>query len=694
MRNNQPVTNVEYRLRDDVAIISHTDGKGRITFVNDDFLESSGFEREELIGQPHNIVRHPDVPSEVFRDLWDTVNGGRPWMAVVKNRRKDGSHYWVRATVTPRPGGGFMSVRVKASPEDIRPAEALFKQLSANPSLRLHEGSLLPGGLLHGLTGIMRRVDNLAMGTKLAMVMGIGMTMLLGALANAIFSAADIEQKFRAYMDRDVEQMQAFNGMYANGLQMGQALRNVLLDPDNPKAYDNLKSASRQFSEELEHARKVSSKEEQALLDGLADKRARQARLHDELLQAVTAKHLAEANSRLVKEETPLWREIRQQLLDEIRIIKERSDKMKTSVGDTVARDKQHSMVIGALAVVFSALLFLTLISRIAGQLRHARDTVRTIASGDLTKPFQTGSHDEVGEILTQVAVLRNRLHEAISTIHQSARALDRASTGLADANSQATRASNTQSESVTAVAAAVEELSVSVDHMGDNAQAVLELAKASGQASRDGAEVTHAAASEVSNAAHTVGNTEERIRTLAGMSTDISRVVSVIKEIAEQTNMLALNAAIEAARAGEQGRGFAVVADEVRKLAERTANATQQITGMIAQIQETTIQVTDEVVSSSRQVSEGANRAHEAGDSVTAIRDKSTQVEQAAGEIRDALQEQGTVVREIARNMERFTQMVNDGANASLHASGEAHKVAHLAQQLNELAGQFRVRG
>jgi PAS domain S-box-containing protein len=314
MRNNQPVNNVEYRLRDDTAIISHTDEKGRITFVNDDFLESSGFEREELIGQPHNIVRHPDLTSEVFRDLWNTVKNGRPWMAVVKNRRKDGSHYWVRATVTPRPGGGFMSVRVKAAADEVRQAEALFKQLASDSSLHLHEGKLRPKGLFGMLNSLVRRVDDLAMGTKLALVMGVGMILLLGALANAIFSAAHIEQKFRAYMDRDVEQILAFNGMYAQGLQMGQALRNILLDPENPKAYDNLKAASRQFSEELEHARRVATKEEQALLDGLAEKRARQSRLHEELIQAISGKRLAEANTRLVKEETPLWREIRQQL--------------------------------------------------------------------------------------------------------------------------------------------------------------------------------------------------------------------------------------------------------------------------------------------------------------------------------------------------------------------------------------------
>ena len=101
MRNNQPVTEVERSYSDTIAIISHTDEKGRITFVNDDFVEISGYTADELIGQPHNILRHPDMPAEAFRDLWATVKTGRPWAGVVKNRCKNGDHYWVLAHVTP-----------------------------------------------------------------------------------------------------------------------------------------------------------------------------------------------------------------------------------------------------------------------------------------------------------------------------------------------------------------------------------------------------------------------------------------------------------------------------------------------------------------------------------------------------------------------------------------------------------------
>ena len=122
MRNNGPVTGKEQTFGDDIAIISHTDDAGRINFVNDDFVAISGFSSDELIGQSHNIVRHPDMPAEAFRDLWVTLKRGRPWSGLVKNRCKNGDFYWVRAAITPKPDGGFMSVRVKPAAGEVQAA--------------------------------------------------------------------------------------------------------------------------------------------------------------------------------------------------------------------------------------------------------------------------------------------------------------------------------------------------------------------------------------------------------------------------------------------------------------------------------------------------------------------------------------------------------------------------------------------
>lgn len=133
MRVNLPVNQNEYLFPKGETLVSTTDLKGRILYCNPTFVEVSGFEKEELLGQPHNMIRHPDMPEEAFRDMWATIESGIPWSALVKNRRKDGSFYWVMANVTPLMDGskpmGFMSVRTEATREQIKAAEALYQTM-------------------------------------------------------------------------------------------------------------------------------------------------------------------------------------------------------------------------------------------------------------------------------------------------------------------------------------------------------------------------------------------------------------------------------------------------------------------------------------------------------------------------------------------------------------------------------------
>ncbi|MBT2295263.1 methyl-accepting chemotaxis protein [Pseudomonas fluorescens] len=138
MRNNQPVTQREVTLGPQQKLISTTDARGVITYCNDAFVDISGFNKVDLIGAPQNIVRHPDVPSAVFAHMWGALKQGKPWMGIVKNRSKNGDHYWVNAYVTPVFEGsqvvGYESVRVKPTAEQIRRAEVLYKRISLGKS--------------------------------------------------------------------------------------------------------------------------------------------------------------------------------------------------------------------------------------------------------------------------------------------------------------------------------------------------------------------------------------------------------------------------------------------------------------------------------------------------------------------------------------------------------------------------------
>lgn len=151
MRTNQPVTQREYDYPGNMMLVSSTNTKGEITHCNRAFAEASGFQYDELIGQPHNIIRHPDMPPEAYRDMWRTIGGGLPWTGVVKNRRKNGDHYWVVANATPimengKPTG-YLSVRTKPSRAQVQAAEALYAKLNqGNSGLSLEKGLVVRSG--------------------------------------------------------------------------------------------------------------------------------------------------------------------------------------------------------------------------------------------------------------------------------------------------------------------------------------------------------------------------------------------------------------------------------------------------------------------------------------------------------------------------------------------------------------------
>ncbi|MGH8856368.1 MAG: PAS domain-containing protein, partial [Telluria sp.] len=135
MRSNLPVTGIEYLMKEGQSIVSKTDTKGRITYVNPSFVEVSGFSEDELIGKAHNIVRHPDMPPEAFADLWTSLQAGEPWTGMVKNRRKNGDFYWVVANVVPvKEAGrviGYMSVRTAPSRDQVAAASELYRKFRA-----------------------------------------------------------------------------------------------------------------------------------------------------------------------------------------------------------------------------------------------------------------------------------------------------------------------------------------------------------------------------------------------------------------------------------------------------------------------------------------------------------------------------------------------------------------------------------
>jgi len=357
-------------------------------------------------------------------------------------------------------------------------------------------------------------------------------------------------------------------------------------------------------------------------------------------------------------------------------------------VDDTAgsATSTMRVMIIGGIVAALLAAVLSVLITRsVIVPMGMMKSTIVEIGkSGDFTRRIALDSHDEVGETARSFNDLIGNLQNTFHQMHDNIDQIFDASRALSTSSQQVAASSAHQSEAASAIAATMEHVTASINHVSDSVQEALQVSRKSGDLSDQGSEIIHNAATEMQQIADTVRQTSGSIENLGQQSSQISSIVQVIKEIAEQTNLLALNAAIEAARAGEQGRGFAVVADEVRKLAERTAISTKEISQMIDTIQNTASAAVASMSSAVNQVSSGAALAQQAGDAINQIKEESNRVIMTVGDISSALAEQTKASDDISVHVEKVTQMTEEN-----HAATEG--TADAANHLTQLAGSMR---
>ncbi len=414
MRNNLPVTDVEIPLDEQTLIVSKTDLKGRITYINKDFVDISGFSEAELIGQPHNVVRHPDMPVEAFTDMWRDLQAGRPWTGMVKNRCKNGDYYWVQANATPiREEGevvGYMSVRRKATPQQVEAAVAnyrLFRE-KASGNRQIRHGAVVTGG-----EGLFSRFS---LKSKLTAGFGAVLVVLLAVAGLGVWGMSDTFGTMSGLYSSRLQATQALGDisklMANNRAQLLLALQH---DPagENAAMHDhpidfhfkqidaNVGAIAARWTE---YSKDIQPGKQTQAAQDFAEVRARY--LNEGLLPAVAAVdagRFAEANRILLAKINPLFWEVEQRG-EELAAIQAEQDKLDMQAAEgAISREKQTITLLVLLAFVAGIAIALAITRSIARSVKEVRDSLQALSQGDYTRTVDISRDDEMGRILQAV---------------------------------------------------------------------------------------------------------------------------------------------------------------------------------------------------------------------------------------------------------------------------------------------------
>ncbi len=672
MRNNQPVTQREYQLDDQQLLITRTDTKGRITYANAAFVEVSGFSHEELIGAPHNLVRHPDMPQEAFADLWHTLKRGDTWQGAVKNRRKNGDHYWVHATVTPilEDGQclGYTSVRTKIEPNAVETAERGYARIRDGRG-----GLVVRGGKLvrRGPLGWVSRINVHTLRAKLTMLTLSALLLLFVSGGVGLYGLKESGERL-AELNRDglqdVIRLQQAGQLIAQGPQsLTSGERMEVLSTRHEHA-ESLRGVAERLTDLWgEYVEREINQTPLALeFDEALDAFLQEGVLP--MADALGGEEAFDAMMALNNDTQPLLEQA-DVLTDQVNQLIEQKRLAALGMAEDAERGQQQMLLVQlafmAVGLVLLIVISVWILRAITRPIRRAADFTLQIASGNLAVRSPERTRDEIGALLDSLDTMRKSLYSTTSSVLQGIDVVTPASRSIARGNEDLSSRTEQQAASLQETASSMEEMTTTVQQNTDNARQASSLALDNAGRVRDTGELMHG-----------VVKTMERI---TASSEKMKDIINVIDSIAFQTNILALNASVEAARAGEQGRGFAVVAGEVRNLAGRSADAAKEIRQLID--------------GSAREIGDGASQVQRAESAMAEVVTASTRVNDIMSEITSASEEQSSGIGQINQAIAEMDQVTQQNAERVQQSALAASDLQHQAELLARAIRVFRLR-
>lgn len=361
---------------------------------------------------------------------------------------------------------------------------------------------------------------------------------------------------------------------------------------------------------------------------------------------------------------------------------------------ETEATAIHVAIVLGILALVIAATIAAAIPRLVSADLTRMLVVMEEIAENNLaTDDLQVLTHDEVGKASAALNRMKNNVFELIQSMARTAEHVASASEQISSSAMQQAQSADTQKGQALQVATAMQQMSAAVQQVSDNSNRAAEASHQAAQTARDGGNIVEQSLAKMRSIAESVSATAQKVEDLGKSSDQIGRIIGVIDDIADQTNLLALNAAIEAARAGEQGRGFAVVADEVRKLAERTTSATKEVAQMVQTIQRETRTAVAAMQEGTKQVEEGVQTTTRAGDSLKHIIQMSEQVGEMITHIATAATEQSSATEQVNQNVAQINRLLNESAGGAQQSAKACQDLSSLALDLQKMVSSFQLK-